>query len=84
MNRKMKLVLASYARSFAVAVLTAYSMGARDIEDLLIAGAIAILGPAIRAVNPKDPAFGMVADTVEVELNKLAKADRKKRAVKKK
>lgn len=84
MNRKMKLMLESYARSFAVAALTAYSMGARDLEDLLIAGLIAILGPAIRAVNPKDPAFGMVADMVEVELNKLAKADKKKKAAKKK
>ena len=84
MNRKMKLALESYARSFAVAALTAYSMGARDLEDLLLAGLIAILGPAIRAVNPKDPAFGMIADTVEVELNKLAKADKRKKAAKKK
>lgn len=84
MNLKMKLAIESYARSFLVAALTAYSMGARDIEDILIAGAIAVLGPVIRAVNPKDPAFGMIADTVEVELNKLAKADRKKKSVKKK
>jgi len=84
MNRKMKLALESYARSFAVAAVTAYSMGARDVQDLLIAGAIAVLGPAIRAVNPKDPAFGVIADVVEVELDKLAKAEKKKKAVKKK
>jgi len=84
MNRKMKLALESYARSFAVAAVTAYSMGARDVQDLLIAGAIAVLGPAIRAVNPKDPAFGVVADVVEAELDKLAKAEKKKKAVKKK
>ena len=84
MNRKMKLMLESYARSFVVAALTAYSMGARDIEDMVIAGLIAVLGPAIRAVNPKDPAFGMVADVVEAELDKLAKAEKKKKAVKKK
>ena len=84
MNPKMKLALESYARSFAVAVVTAYSMGARDWQDLVIAGLIAILGPAIRAMNPKDPAFGMVADAVVVELDKLAKAEKKKRAVKKK
>ena len=79
MNLKMKSALESYARSFAVAALTAYSMGARDWQDLLIAGLIAILGPAIRAVNPKDPAFGLIADTVEIELNKLAKANKKKK-----
>ena len=84
MNPKMKLALESYARSFTVAALTAYSMGARDVEDLVIAGAIAILGPAIRAVNPKDPAFGLIADTVTVELDKLVKSDKKKKAVKKK
>ena len=84
MNQKMKLALESYARSFAVAALTAYSMGARDVEDLIIAGLIAILGPAIRAINPKDPAFGMIADTVTVELDKLAKAEKKKKATKKK
>lgn len=77
-------MLESYARSFAVAALTAYSMGARDVEDILIAGLIAILGPAIRAINPKDPAFGVIADVVDAELDKLAKAEKKKKAVKKK
>lgn len=80
MNKIMKAVLASYARSFAVAILTAYSMGSTDIKDLLIAGAIAVLGPAIRAVNPNDPAFGVVADTVQKDLDKLAKATKKKKA----
>lgn len=80
MNKIMKAVLASYARSFVVAILTAYSMGSTDIKDLLIAGAIAVLGPAIRAVNPNDPAFGVVADTVQKDLDKLAKATKKKKA----
>ena len=84
MNPKVKSALESYARSFLIAALTAYSMGASELEDIVIAGLIAILGPAIRAVNPKDPAFGMIADTVTLELEKLAKADKKKKAVKKK
>jgi len=79
MNKKMKSALASYVRSFVVAALTAYSMGKTDPQDLAIAGLIAILGPAIRAINPNDVAFGMVADKVDVELNKLAKADKKKK-----
>jgi hypothetical protein len=78
MNTKMKSALASYARSFAVAVLTAYSMGKTDIEDLAVAGLIAILGPAIRALNPKDSAFGMTDNTISVDLDKLAKATKKK------
>jgi len=78
MNQKMKSALASYARSFAVAVLTAYSMGQTEIEDLAVAGLIAILGPAIRALNPNDSAFGMTDSTISVDLDKLAKATKKK------
>jgi hypothetical protein len=78
MNQKMKSALASYARSFAVAVVTAYSMGQTEVEDLALAGLIAILGPAIRAMNPKDSAFGMVDNTISVDLDKLAKATKKK------
>lgn len=85
MNPKLKAALESYARSFMVAALTAYSIGARDLEDVLIAGLIAVAGPALRAANPKDPAFGLAADIVDVELDKLAKASKKKKkAVKKK
>ena len=74
----MKSALASYARSFAVAVLTAYSMRQTEIEDLAVAGLIAILGPAIRALNPNDSAFGMTDSTISVDLDKLAKATKKK------
>ena len=79
MDNKMKQMLSSYARSFIVAVLTAYAVGAMSIKELIIAGLIAVAGPAIRAVNPQDPAFGMVADAVDVELNKLAKAEMRKK-----
>ena len=78
MNKKMKSALASYARSFAVAVLTAYSMGKTDVEDLAVAGLIAILGPAIRAMNPKDTAFGITESKVSIDLDKLAKLSKKK------
>jgi len=84
MDKKLQALVASYARSFIVAIATAYSIGARDTKDLVIAGLIAIAGPALRALNSKDPAFGLVADVVTVELNKLAKADTKKAAPKKK
>jgi hypothetical protein len=83
MDKKLQALVASYARSFIVAIATAYSIGARDTKDLVFAGLIAIAGPALRALNPKDPAFGLVADVVTVELDKLAKAS-KKPAVKKK
>jgi hypothetical protein len=78
MNTKMKAALASYARSFVVAVSTAYGLGQTDLQDLLIAGLVAVVGPAIRAVNPNDASFGIIADFASKELNKLAKADKRK------
>jgi hypothetical protein len=83
MNPKVKAILESYVRAFVVALGVAYSDGFTGAEELLIAGVIAIAGPAIRAINPKDPAFGVVADVVTAELDKLAKAS-KKPATKKK
>ena len=78
MNTKMKAALASYARSFVVAITTAYGLGQTDLQDLLLAGLIAVVGPAIRAINPKDASFGMIADIADIQLTKLAKADKRK------
>jgi hypothetical protein len=78
MNTKFKAVVESYVRSFIVALGVAYSDGFRGTEEILIAGLIAVAGPAIRAINPKDPAFGVLSDVVTLELNKLAQADKKK------
>ena len=86
----MKAVLESYARSFLVAAgATYYASGNNvDIKSMLVAGLIAVAGPALRAVRKNDPAFGLVADVVDSELKKLAakpakKAPAKKPAVKK-
>jgi len=77
MNAKVKAILESYVRAFVVALGVAYSDGFTGAEELLIAGVIAVAGPAIRAINPKDPAFGVVADVVTAELDKLVKAKKK-------
>jgi hypothetical protein len=78
MNAKMKAMLASYLRSFLASGLTAYQLGDKDWKAVLAAGLSAVVPVAIRALNKKDPAFGMVADFAEVEIDKLAKADTKK------
>jgi hypothetical protein len=83
MNKKIQEAVASYARSFVVAAAALYGAGTTDSKTLLIAGLAAIIGPAIRAINPKDPAFGYVAELAEKETKKalktkLAKADLKK------
>jgi predicted RNA polymerase sigma factor len=84
MNTKIKAVIESYVRAFVVALGVAYSDGFTGAEEILIAALIAVVGPAIRAINPKDPAFGVMADVVTAELDKLAKASKKKPAPKKK
>jgi len=83
MNAKIKLALESYARSFVVAAIAVYSAGETDIKAIAIAGLAAIAGPAIRAINPSDPAFGLIADKVDVEIKALAKKSAKKTVKKK-
>ena len=85
----LKPMLASYGRSFAAAAIAVYSTGNTDIKSIAAAGLAAVLPVAMRALNPKDNAFGVVveqaADVVEVELTKIAKkAPGKKKAVAKK
>ena len=77
MNTKLKAAVESYVRSFVVAAIAVYSAGETDIKAIAIAGLAAIAGPAIRAVNPKDPAFGFIADAVDVEIKALAKKSKK-------
>ena len=78
MNAQIRAALESYARSFVVAAIAVYSAGETDLKAILIAGLAAVAGPAIRAINPKDPAFGFIADAVDVELKALAKKSKKK------
>ena len=78
MNDKIKAMLASYARSFLAAALAVYGTGETGWKALLAAGLSAVVPVAIRAINPKDPAFGKVADLAMIEIDKLAKASTKK------
>jgi hypothetical protein len=79
MNAKLKAAVESYARSFVVAAIAVYSAGESDLKAIVIAGLAAVAGPVIRAINPKDPAFGFIADAVDVEIKALAKKSTKKK-----
>jgi hypothetical protein len=79
MNAKLKAAVESYARSFVVAAIAVYSAGETDLKAIAIAGLAAVAGPAIRAINPKDPAFGFIANAVDVEIKALAKKSTKKK-----
>lgn len=78
MDKKIKAMLASYARSFIAAALALYGTGETGWKALLAAGLSAVVPVAIRAINPKDPAFGKIADIAMLEIDKLAKANSKK------
>lgn len=60
MKDTVKAALGSYGRTALVAVLSVYlAMGGEiDLQALLYAAIASVAGPAIRALNPHDPAFG--------------------------
>lgn len=84
MEQKHLDMLKSAIRHFAVTAVALYAAGVTDIQVLAFATAAAVVGPAIRSIDKKDPAFGLVADFVTAEIDKLAKASKKKPAPKKK
>lgn len=77
MKPKHLNMIKSAARHFALTALALYLGGVTDLKALGLATAAAILGPAIRGVDKNDPAFGRVSDWVVLELDKLAKKDKK-------
>ncbi len=81
-QKKIKAMLASYGRSFLAAAIAVNATGNNDIKSIVVAALAATLPVAIRAINPKDPAFGVAA---KVAADVLAKLDTKpvKKAAKK-
>ena len=73
MSPKIQAMLASYGRSFLAAATAVYATGNHDIKSIVIAALASTLPVALRAINPKDPAFGLVASLVEKELTKASK-----------
>lgn len=81
LNDKTKAMLASYGRSVLGAVIALYMAGVTDPKDLWAALVAAVAPVALRALNPSDPAFGVLPDAKEVaKALKSAKAPVKKTA----
>jgi hypothetical protein len=83
MEKKHLDMVKSAIRHFAVTAVALYAAGVTDIKALAFATAAAVVGPAIRGIDKTDPAFGLVADLATAEIDKLAKASKKKTAPKK-
>ena len=83
MDTKMQSVVKSYLRGVLVAIIPLITIHNTDLWAYVVAVVAGVISPALRAMDSKDPAFGMVADVVEVETDKLAKKTTKKAASKK-
>jgi hypothetical protein len=83
LNSQLKATLASYGRSIVAAASALYMAGVTDPLDLAWSLVAAIIPVVLRAVNPNDPAFGLMPSVEDVD--KAAKAAKPKKApVKKK
>jgi len=78
MNKKQSDMLKSALRHFAITTAGIYVAGVHDWKAAIIGAVAAIAGPAIRGIDKADPAFGLIADAVTIEIDKLAKANKKK------
>jgi len=79
MNNKVKSILKSYARGVIVAITPLLAISETDPKAYVVAIVAGVIAPALRALDKKDPAFGLIADVVDIELDKLAKKDSKKK-----
>jgi hypothetical protein len=71
-TEQLKNMLASYARSVLGAATALYLAGVTDPADLAYSLLAALLPVALRAINPNDPAFGIMPSAEAVD--KAAKA----------
>jgi hypothetical protein len=60
-TNQIKAMAASYGRSFLAAATAVYATGNHDVKSIIIAALASTLPVALRAINPKDPAFGIAA-----------------------
>lgn len=86
LDPKLSAMLASYGRSFLAAAVALLATGNTDPKALVAAGLAAVLPVALRALNKKDPAFGLVANLalpeITKQLNKILDDSKKKVAKK--
>jgi hypothetical protein len=85
-TNQIKAMAASYGRSFLAAATAVYATGNNDVKSIIIAELAATLPVALRAINPKDPAFGIAAKVaagvlaeIEAKTAKPAKKAAKKK-----
>jgi hypothetical protein len=82
-KKQLQAMLASYGRSFIAAALAVWQTGEiTDPKGIIAAGLAAVVPVAARALNPKDPAFGIVnavLPEIEKQLESIAAESKKKK-----
>jgi hypothetical protein len=68
MTPQLTAMLASYGRSVLSAASALYLAGVTDPLDLVWALVAAVIPVALRAINPKDKAFGRAPSVEEVDM----------------
>jgi hypothetical protein len=66
-TKQLKNALASYGRSIIAAATALYLAGVTDPADLAWSLAAAVIPVVLRAVNPNDPAFGILPSAKAVD-----------------
>ena len=84
MKKKDLDKIKSFIRHFALTTAAVLVVNPDADVKALIAGVVAgFVGPAIRAIDKNDPAFGQVANWAEIAIKDLAKKPAKKATKKK-
>jgi hypothetical protein len=82
-KKQLQAMLASYGRSFIAAALAVWQTGEiTDPKGIIAAGLAAVVPVAARALNPKDPAFGIVKAVlpeIEKQLESIVAESKKKK-----
>lgn len=78
MSYKMKSMIKSYLRGVVVAITPLLATSITDWRAYAVAIVSGVIAPAIRAMDKSDPAFGLVADTVENAIIVAASKSKKK------
>jgi len=59
MNKKAKAIALSYFRAAIASAIAVYLAGNTDPKALLAAALAAVAGPALKALDPNSPEFGV-------------------------
>ena len=78
LTNQLKATFASYGRSILAAASALYMAGVTDPLDLAWSLVAALIPVVLRAVNPNDPAFGVMPSVEDID--KAAKSATAKKA----